>query len=367
MDYTVCSGDRPYCLNEIVYQNGNWTKTLHRCASRVECYWDYWIGTGNGTDCIQNGVCTYCCQGPDGKPCNTRTEKPTNLTNFGQTQNRAYKCAVTGPQNSNTIQDCPPSERFCLNDVYYDTVPNTNNLITRDVRRCASQEQCKGKWLQSRKTDACLTGNMTGVDASKTENSLLCHYCCESNATTPCNLHPKPDQIKLFIQPTTIPIVSTSLPVVSTSLPAVSSTFLTNATTIMTTNSTTISTTAGPTTPTTPKAKVYCHQCGDTSNGIPCSSRQVTTSQPKECNGAYQYCMTDILQDSNGNADVYKRCVTDHICRKEWIVESADEDYCKRYGVVTNPSAFNCHFCCTSDGCNSGLVPNSTTWYKLHN
>ncbi|CAC5415493.1 unnamed protein product [Mytilus coruscus] len=88
MDYSVCSGERPYCLNEIIYHNGNWTKTLHRCASRVECYWDYWIGTGNGTECIQNGVCTYCCQGPDGKPCNAMTEKPTNLTNFGQTQNR---------------------------------------------------------------------------------------------------------------------------------------------------------------------------------------------------------------------------------------------------------------------------------------
>ncbi|CAC5411210.1 unnamed protein product [Mytilus coruscus] len=294
----------------------------------------------------------------------------------------AYKCVVTGPQNGNMIQDCPPSERFCLNDVVYDTDPATQNLITRDFRRCASQEQCKGKWLQSRKTDACLTGNMTGVDASKTGNKLLCHYCCESNATTPCNLHPKPDQIKLFIQPTTLPVVSStvtlpmvsssppvvsstvtlpvassSLPVASSTLPSVLNTFPTTPTTVLTTNSTTLSTTA----------KIFCHQCGDTSNGIPCSSRQVSTSQPKECNGAYQYCMTDIIQDSNGNADVYKRCVTDLICRKEWIVETADEDYCKRYGVVKNPSAFNCHFCCTSDGCNSGLVPNATTWYRLHN
>ncbi|CAG2251964.1 unnamed protein product [Mytilus edulis] len=210
VDYTVCSGERPYCLNEIIYHNGKQTKTLHRCASEVECYWDYWIGTGNGTDCIQNGVCVYCCKGSNGKPCNAMKEKPTSLSNFGQPQNRAYKCAVTGPQNSNKIQDCPPSERFCLNDVYYDTDPNTNNLITRDVRRCASQEQCKGKWLQSKNINACLTGNMTGVDASKTGNRLLCHYCCESNTMTPCNLHPKPDQINLFLQPTSLPTVSST-------------------------------------------------------------------------------------------------------------------------------------------------------------
>ncbi|CAG2249633.1 unnamed protein product [Mytilus edulis] len=181
------------------------------CASEVECYWDYWIGTGNGTECIQNGVCAYCCQGSNGKPCNAVTEKPTSLSNFGQPQNRAYKCVVTGPQNGNTIQECPLSERFCLNDVIYDTDPNTNNLITRDIIfRCATQEQCKGKWLQSKNINACLTGNMTGVDASKIGNMLLCHYCCESNTMTPCNLHPKPDQINLFIQPTTLPVVSST-------------------------------------------------------------------------------------------------------------------------------------------------------------
>ncbi|XP_052093446.1 uncharacterized protein LOC127729631 [Mytilus californianus] len=211
MDYSVCSGERPYCLNEIIYRNGKWTKTLHRCASRVECYWDYWVGTGNSTDCIKSGVCTYCCQESHGKPCNAVTEKPTTLINLGQTQNRAYKCVVTGPQNGNKVQDCPPSERFCLNDVVYDTDPTTQNLITRDFRRCASKEQCKGKWLQSRRTNACLTGNMTGIEASKTGNKILCHYCCESNTMTPCNLHPKPDQINLFIQPTTLPVVSSTV------------------------------------------------------------------------------------------------------------------------------------------------------------
>ena len=57
------------------------------------------------------------------------------------------------------------------------------------------------------------------------------------------------------------------------------------------------------------------------------------------------------------------RCVDKATCEKEWINESADLDYCKQYGAVQNPAAFECHFCCVGDGCNSNLVPSSSTWY----
>lgn len=77
--------------------------------------------------------------------------------------------------------------------------------------------------------------------------------------------------------------------------------------------------------------------------------------------------MTDVVQDDQGNVDVFKRCATEAILLKMWIVESADEDYCKRYGVVTNPSAFNCHFGCVGSGCNAMIVPNVTTWYTKKN
>lgn len=62
----------------------------------------------------------------------------------------------------------------------------------------------------------------------------------------------------------------------------------------------------------------------------------------------------------------YFRCVDDSICAKEWIKESADQDYCKRYGVVNYNGNFACHFCCTANGCNVGTVPNATTWYRKH-
>lgn len=60
------------------------------------------------------------------------------------------------------------------------------------------------------------------------------------------------------------------------------------------------------------------------------------------------------------------RCATDHMCRREWISETADEDYCKKYGTVLNPATFKCHFCCTTDGCNTNIVPNPNTWYSIH-
>ena len=87
----------------------------------------------------------------------------------------------------------------------------------------------------------------------------------------------------------------------------------------------------------------------------------------KQCAPGENYCMTDILQDAQGNVDVYKRCATEHEMRKDWIFETADQDFCKKYGVVKNPSAFSCHFGCVGDSCNSDMLPDEKTWYKLHN
>ncbi|CAC5375645.1 unnamed protein product [Mytilus coruscus] len=104
------------------------------------------------------------------------------------------------------------------------------------------------------------------------------------------------------------------------------------------------------TTPTT----ITCNTCGDISNSIPCYSRDVyKNSSTKICPSGYNYCMTDVLYDGNGNSDVYKRCVTKQTCDTKWLKESADQDYCMRYGVVNNANAFECHFCCTGDQCNS--------------
>ncbi|VDI23712.1 Hypothetical predicted protein [Mytilus galloprovincialis] len=114
--------------------------------------------------------------------------------------------------------------------------------------------------------------------------------------------------------------------------------------------------------PVTTPTPIKCNTCGDISNGIPCYSKDVYgNSSTTICPNGYNYCMTDVLNDSNGNSDVFKRCVTQQTCDTKWLKESADQDYCMRYGVVTNANAFECHFCCSGDQCNSGIKPATST------
>jgi hypothetical protein len=51
----------------------------------------------------------------------------------------------------------------------------------------------------------------------------------------------------------------------------------------------------------------WCNKCGDQDFGIPCSMRQINMDLPDMCSPGYNYCMTDIIQDSRGNIDVFKR------------------------------------------------------------
>ena len=51
----------------------------------------------------------------------------------------------------------------------------------------------------------------------------------------------------------------------------------------------------------------YCHKCGDNDMGIPCSNRQINMDLMDACLPGQNFCMTDILQDSKGNTDVFKR------------------------------------------------------------
>ncbi|XP_076093599.1 uncharacterized protein LOC143064571 [Mytilus galloprovincialis] len=104
---------------------------------------------------------------------------------------------------------------------------------------------------------------------------------------------------------------------------------------------------------------VTCNICGDLAGRIPCSQslvfKNITTTTT--CPSSQQYCMTDVLQDSSGNKDIFKRCVDEATCRTKWLTESADQDYCSKYDVVKNPNAFECHFCCHGDYCNTGIKP----------
>lgn len=114
--------------------------------------------------------------------------------------------------------------------------------------------------------------------------------------------------------------------------------------------------------PTTPAQPVTCNVCGDVSTKYPCSLKDVSQNTTTDkCAADKRFCMTDFYQDRMGGSDVYKRCVTEAECQQKWIAESADKDYCNKFGSVLNPSAFECHFCCTGDRCNTDIMPPSST------
>ncbi|XP_063420847.1 salivary glue protein Sgs-3-like [Mytilus trossulus] len=219
----------------------------------------------------------------------------------------------------------------------------------------------------------------TTTTTSTTTQSITQSTTPTTAATTPTTKTPTttPSTTTTTKSPTTTTATTTTTPTTTPTTTIPTTTTPTTTTVTTTTAPTTTPTTAVPTattpTTTTPTATTTatgprtCHICGDTSLPVPCSSRQIGRDLSHTCNTGENYCMTDIVQDDQGNVDVFKRCVDLATCEKKWITESADLDYCKRYGVVKNPYAFSCHFCCTEDKCNSMLVPNTTTWYTKTN
>ncbi|XP_076091453.1 uncharacterized protein LOC143063282 [Mytilus galloprovincialis] len=183
--------------------------------------------------------------------------------------------------------------------------------------------------------------------------------------TTPLTTPPTTTTPSTTTPTSTTPSTTTPSTTTPTTTTPTTTTLTTTFKTMPTTS--TITPTTTPTTTTTTTGPRTCHICGDTSLPVPCSSRQIGRDLSHTCKTGENYCMTDIVHDDQGNVDVFKRCVDLATCEKKWITESADLDYCKRYGVVRNPYAFSCHFCCTEDKCNSMLVPNTTTWYTKIN
>ncbi|XP_062598783.1 uncharacterized protein LOC134260216 [Saccostrea cucullata] len=106
-----------------------------------------------------------------------------------------------------------------------------------------------------------------------------------------------------------------------------------------------------------------CKVCGDYGNGIPCDIRSIYIGPTAQCEVGNDFCMTDMIHDGSGNEKVFKRCVNETVCRTQWLSQTSDQDHCTQFGKVLVNGAYSCHFCCTSDECNQGLLPGSTTLY----
>ncbi|XP_062598169.1 uncharacterized protein LOC134259577 [Saccostrea cucullata] len=114
---------------------------------------------------------------------------------------------------------------------------------------------------------------------------------------------------------------------------------------------------------TTPRPAIHCQVCGDYNNDIPCDTRSIYIGPTVSCSGNNNYCMTDIVH-SHSNTKVFKRCVNETVCRNQWLSQTSDQDHCTNYGHVPVSGDYTCHFCCTSNQCNQGLLPQSSTLYS---
>ncbi|XP_048731534.2 uncharacterized protein LOC125648466 [Ostrea edulis] len=118
------------------------------------------------------------------------------------------------------------------------------------------------------------------------------------------------------------------------------------------------------TTGTKPRVSRKCHVCGNSSNSISCDTRTIYLGNLQTCPQGEDFCMTDIIHDGQANPNIYKRCVTEHECRYKWLQQTSDLEYCMKYGDVPMTGPYSCHFCCVSDGCNAGLIPDKSNYYS---
>ncbi|XP_052673055.1 integumentary mucin C.1-like isoform X2 [Crassostrea angulata] len=106
-----------------------------------------------------------------------------------------------------------------------------------------------------------------------------------------------------------------------------------------------------------------CHICGDNDNGIPCDTRSIYTGNLQQCGPGEDFCMTDLIHNGQPFPTIFKRCVREEECRNKWLHQTSDLEHCTNYGNVLVEGHYSCHFCCTSDGCNSNQIPEKSTLY----
>ena len=59
------------------------------------------------------------------------------------------------------------------------------------------------------------------------------------------------------------------------------------------------------------------------------------------------------------------RCVNETVCKTLWLAQTSDQDQCIQYGTAVTSGDFSCHFCCFTDKCNQGLIPEKSTFYTV--
>ncbi|XP_071096131.1 integumentary mucin A.1-like [Haliotis cracherodii] len=176
--------------------------------------------------------------------------------------------------------------------------------------------------------------------------------------------------------PTATPSTTTTTPTTqpNTTTPTPSATTITTpttpsaATTTPTAPSiTTITTPPAPSTTSISTGKAIerlCFQCGNADTATYCTISETIMPNSYPCTQDKGFCMTDVYQHTDTTTKFIRRCVNETTCNRQWYEQTSGNSECVDVDPTTVSSAITCSYCCTTDNCNSLVVPDRHTLYK---
>ncbi|XP_048245376.1 integumentary mucin C.1-like isoform X3 [Haliotis rufescens] len=260
-----------------------------------------------------------------------------------------------------SLVNCPTDKPYCMS-----TISQSFSGARNFTKGCVTEHVCETQWWKSTAGLAdcfLLDGSPSGFSGMPLDK---CSFCCQGDG---CNKDAIPPVGALYnpktsAQPHPDSTATTVLSVKLKSSGVTSSTAVTGPpTSVSTSSSTSTSTSTSTPTPTTvAKRGLKCQVCGDLNAKIPCSPRDMFVPKEQLC-PAGQFCMVDVLHDVNGAQTTYKRCVSQTACSRQWYHQTSDEGRCmqKQTGSI---ASIDCHYCCTTPGCNKLPRPQLSTLYK---
>ncbi|XP_069122098.1 mucin-2-like isoform X2 [Argopecten irradians] len=352
-----CSSDKPYCLNEIYYEQGTIVDVNKRCASKTICIGEWWnksrktyaCATGdlsNFTSSGENLVCDICCLSDDSGPCNMK-HRPDEIYQF-----KIETTAAPAPSQTSSVA-----------------------MTTTHVPTSTKMATTPSSSLPSSTPTTTKPHSRTATATSTT-------------ARTPTMTSPPTERAVTVTSPTTesaVTMTSPSTPLKANTINMTQS--VTRSTTrkvIMTSHTTSVNTMMSSTTPrvTTISSKITSSSTSSSSKAAPHITKQphvVATPKPTRPSACYmcdgppflcearyaahqcqtadqQFCVTTVHNNDDGTRSVFRSCRTEAGCREASL--SPTDSRCGHYDPGQLYLAdFQCSWCCNTKLCNNGTVP----------
>nr|XP_034303253.1 mucin-5AC isoform X5 [Crassostrea gigas] len=368
----TCSSVASYCLNTVRYDTTAKDPDMYvekKCAYEAECKGEWWNKSRKRPDCLTQNftgiadnsvICTYCCVSDGSGPCNGASV-PEQIAHFEPVTTATTTLPTTahghGHHNTHVHTDhghhhtVTTTQTTTESTTTTATLPSTTQSIHTSTTSPSTTTQTTATTLPSTTTTTATTTATTMPTSTTTPAPIVCSgntsIVCEDDPLAHCatllsvglcqKLQYNPDREDIKFCPKTCNLCDKYCEYV-------------------------LKPKQPPTTTPAPKGR-FCKVCGDSDSNIPCDTRTIFLGDSVECPAGQDFCMTDIIHDSSNNEMIYKRCVDEVTCRNEWLSQTSDQDHCTGYPNVVATGAYSCHFCCTSDSCNSGLLPKNSTLY----